>query len=226
MEQRPDPSGGRPFSQGISCYKPFLSAVWRTGIEPLDRTETLIDREAEDRRLSAFLKLIAKGNEAAFTHLYQATSKSIFFYLFRFLQDRDAAEDVMVEVFTAVWKGAARFEGRSKVTTWLFGIARNQALQALRKQRHHDALEDHEDLADSEAPALDESLADRESVQRALQQISPKRREVLDLVFFHNMAYGEIAELLGIPVNTVKTRVYYAKEALKHALVRERGTMP
>ncbi|MGD8386318.1 MAG: RNA polymerase sigma factor, partial [Desulfobacteraceae bacterium] len=69
-------------------------------------------------------------------------------------------------------------------------------------------------------------LADRESVQRALQQISPKRREVLDLVFFHNMAYGEIAELLGIPVNTVKTRVYYAKEALKHALVRERGTMP
>jgi RNA polymerase sigma-70 factor (ECF subfamily) len=188
----------------------------------LDTTEAPIDREAEDRRLSGFVRLIAKGNEAAFTNLYNATSRSIFFYLIRFLQDRDTAEDVMVEVFTVVWKSAARFEGRSKVTTWLFGIARNQALQAIRKQRHHDALEDHEDLADSQAPDLVESLADREIVQRALRLISPKRREILDLVFFHDMDYGEIAELLGIPLNTVKTRVYYAKEALKQALGRER----
>jgi RNA polymerase sigma-70 factor (ECF subfamily) len=168
------------------------------------------------------MRLVAEGNEAAFTNLYNATSKPVYYYLFRFLQDRDTAEDALVEVYTAVWKSAGNFQGRSRVTTWLFGIARNQALQALRKQRHHDALEDHEDLADSEAPDLDESLANRESVQRALNRISPKRREILDLVFFHEMDYGEIAEVLGIPVNTVKTRVYYAKEALKQALAEER----
>lgn len=192
----------------------------------MDRTEAPTDRETEERRLSDYVRLTAKGNEAAFTNLYNATSKSVFFYLFRFLQDRDTAEDVMVEVFTVVWKSAARFEGRSKVTTWLFGIARNQALQVLRKQRYHDALKDHEDLAHPEGPDLDTTLADRESVQRGLRLISPKRREILDLVFFHDMDYGEIAELLGIPVNTVKTRVYYAKEALKQALRRERRQMP
>ena len=159
------------------------------------------------------LERVAGGDRDAFRELYDATARRIYFYLYRLLQDDALAEDVQMEVYVEVWKGAGNFRGQSKVTTWMFGIARNLAFKTLRKQRNHANIDDYGSLEDPDQPDLD--APDRQRVvKQAMTMISVKHREVLDLVFFQQMRYQEIASLLDVSVNTVKTRVYYAKAAL------------
>ena len=163
------------------------------------------------------LERVAKGDRDAFRELYDRTSKRIYFYLYRLLQDASRAEDVQMEVYVEVWKGAGNFRGQSKATTWMFGIARNLAFKAMRKERSHANIDDYVSLEDPNQPDLD--APDRQRIVKiAMTRISAKHREVLDLVFFQQMRYQEIADLLEVSVNTVKTRVYYAKAALSTAM--------
>ena len=153
----------------------------------------------DDKRLMA---RIARGDRQAFTALYESTSTPVFHYLQRFLRSREGAEDMLIEVYTQVWQGAGKFRGQSKVRTWIFGIARNLALNELRR------------TSNRPMDPLPETLAD------ALTELSAKHREIIDLVFFHEMLYSEIATLLDISVNTVKTRIHYAKAALENEILR------
>lgn len=163
------------------------------------------------------LKGVAAGDREAFRTLYDLTSRRIYFYLYRLLQEASLAEDVQMEVYVQVWKSARNFRGQSKVTTWMFGIARNLALKEMRRQRSHANIDDYNHLADPDPTDLD--APDRQRIlQRGMKMISAKHREVLDLVFFHQLRYQEIAGLLDISVNTVKTRVHYAKAALRKAM--------
>ena len=163
------------------------------------------------------LPRVAEGDREAFRELYDLTSRRIYFYLYRLLQDAEQAEDVQMEVYVQVWKGAGTFRGQSKATTWMFGIARNLAMKAMRKQRHHANIDDYAHLEDPHQPDLD--APDRKRiVAKAMAMISSKHREVLDFVFFQQMRYQEIADLLDVSVNTVKTRVYYAKAALQKTM--------
>lgn len=158
------------------------------------------------------LERVAKGDREAFRDLYDLTSKRIYFYLYRLLRDATRAEDVQMEVYVEVWKGAGTFRGQSKATTWMFGIARNLAFKAMRKERDHANIDDFVSLEDPNQPDLD--APDRQRiVHKAMGLISAKHREVLDFVFFQQLRYQDIAAILDIPVNTVKTRVYYAKAA-------------
>ena len=178
----------------------------------MDRT-TSTDREA------GLLAEVARGDREAFRELYDLTARSVYFFLYRMVQEEALAEDLQVEVFAQVWKGADRFQGRSKVKTWILGIARNLAMNALRKRRYHLDIDDCHGLADETLP--DPDAADRKRcLGRAMTELSDKHREVLDLVFYQQMNYNEIGELLSVSVNTVKTRVFYAKDALKKALER------
>ena len=163
------------------------------------------------------LKRVAEGDRNAFRELYDMTSRRIYFYLYRLLQDASLAEDVQMDVYVEVWKSAANFRGQSKVTTWVFGIARNLAFKTMRQQRSHANIDDYISLEDPNQPDLD--APDRQRiVKHAMTMISVKHREVLDLVFFQQMRYQEIASLLDVSVNTVKTRVYYAKAALQKSM--------
>jgi RNA polymerase sigma-70 factor (ECF subfamily) len=168
-------------------------------------------------REARLLEKVAEGDHAAFRELYESMSRSLYFYLYRMLRDESLAEDVQVEVFTQVWKGAGKFRGQSQVKTWIFGIARNLAMNALRKHRHHANIDDYQDIADVGQP--DPEDADRRRfLQKAMDMISDKHRDVLDYVFYQQMTYQEIAEILDISENTVKTRVFYAKAALRKAI--------
>jgi RNA polymerase sigma-70 factor (ECF subfamily) len=170
---------------------------------------------------SELLKRVSHGDEEAFRELYDITHKKVFFYLYRLLQDRDTAEDILIETFTEVWKGAKNYEGRAQVRTWILAIARNRAMKELRKRRVHQRknIDDYPHLTDGDMP--DAELADRKRIIKdAMLKISDKHREVLDLVFFHEMNYQEASEILNVPVNTVKTRVFYAKEALRNAFIQ------
>jgi RNA polymerase sigma-70 factor (ECF subfamily) len=150
--------------------------------------------------------------------LYDLIHKKVYFYLFRLLKDKESAEDVMVETFTEVWKCADKYKGMSQARTWVFGIARNLAMNAMRKDKVHDDIDDYPQLSDNRAlnsEVIREASDRRRVIMSALARISSKHREVLDLVFFHEMKYQEISKVLDIPLTTVKTRVFYAKDALK-----------
>ncbi len=167
---------------------------------------------------SKLLKLAAKGDENAFRQLYDSTYGKVSSYLYRLISDETLVEDVLVETYAAVWKGAKNFKGKSKVTTWIIGIARNTAMNELRKlKKPQEDIDAHYDIADDSLP--DTESFDRPGlIKKALLKLSVKHREILDLVFFHEMKYPEVSELLNIPVSTVKTRVFYAKDALKDVL--------
>jgi len=164
-----------------------------------------------------FIKRISEGSEDAFRRLYDLTHKKTYFFLNRLLRDKATAEDIMVETYTEVWNGAKSFRGSSRVTTWIIGIARNLAMNQFKKLKTHDNIEDFPELSDNSMPDA-EPLNRHDLLKKAMSRLSVKHSEILDLVFFHEMTYKEISELLDISVNTVKTRVFYAKDALKDSL--------
>ncbi len=171
----------------------------------------MIDREFE------LLGKVSEGDERAFNELYHLTHRKVYSYLYRLLQQKSIVEDVLVETYTEVWRGAKKFKGYSRGVTWILGIARNLAMNELRKTKFHEDIDDFPELPNGKE--LDVEGPDRRRLLRkAMASLSTKHREVLDLVFFQEMNYQEVSEILRIPVNTVKTRVFYAKEVLKVAL--------
>jgi RNA polymerase sigma-70 factor (ECF subfamily) len=165
----------------------------------------------------------AAGDHAAFEQLYRLYERRVFHYVCTLVQDRAVAEEIVIDAMTAVWLRASTFSHTSRLSTWIFGIARHKAMDALRQMVRH-----HRDTALEEAvkmPVCQESAVEtlqREDMaaltQQALKQLSTEHQEVLRLVFYEELSYDEIAGLLSIPVNTVKTRVFYAKQRLKQQL--------
>jgi RNA polymerase sigma-70 factor, ECF subfamily len=149
----------------------------------------------------------------------------VYRFVLRLAGDETIAEDVVSEVFYEVWRQAARFEARSQVSTWLLAIARYRTLTALK--RRHDARLENDDAAEIEDPAADPELAvqtkDRNDILRqCLTQLPPAQREVIDLIYYHEKSAAEVAAIVGIPRNTVKTRMFSARKKLSE-LLKEAG---
>ena len=124
------------------------------------------------------------------------------------------AEDLLSEVFLDVWRQAGRFECRSSVSTWLMSIARHKALSAWRRRTDAELDEKIEaTIADPADDALQEKDRD-ELLRRALTRLSPERRQVIDLVYYHEKSVDEVAQILDVPPATVKTRMFYARKRL------------
>ena len=169
------------------------------------------------------LAKVAQKNKKAFEELYKLLSQKVFYFLYRLLQSKESAEDVLMEVFSTVWNTAGKFKGNSKVATWIFGIARNLALNEMRKNKKHQGEELYETIQDKKSNREHRAFESSTQVQKALSLLSFKHREILDLVFFHEATYLEISQILEIPENTVKTRVFYAKAALKEQILEMEG---
>jgi RNA polymerase sigma-70 factor (ECF subfamily) len=164
---------------------------------------------------------IAQGDRLAMQVLFARHHVRVYRFVLRFVGDPAAAEDLISEVFLDVWRQAGRFEGRSAVSTWLLAIARFKALSALRK-RPDEELDD-EAAAAIEDPADDpEVVAQKkdksEVLRKCLTALSPEHREIIDLVYYHEKSVEEVAEIVGIPENTVKTRMFYARKKLAELL--------
>jgi RNA polymerase sigma-70 factor (ECF subfamily) len=179
---------------------------------------------AQDNSDAALVEAIAAGDKHALQVLYGRHHVKVYRFALRFLRDESTAEDMVSEVFIDVWRQADRFERRCQVSTWLLAIARNKAFTALRS-RHAEALDD-TTAATLEDPANDPELElqakDRSNVlRRCLTQLSPEHREMIDLVYYHEKSINEVAEIVGIPLNTVKTRTFYARKRLSELLAAE-----
>lgn len=161
---------------------------------------------------------IAKGDEEALRRLYEITSRSVYQYIFSFVNNKETTEDIMIETFTHVWLSARNFKGDSRVLTWIFGIARNLTMNEIKKRDYR-----HNELTNTEHCQADQFRLTAENeagqlIYLALKKLPLKHREVIDLIFIHEMTYEEVAKILDIPINTVKTRIFYAKEKLREIL--------
>jgi len=171
------------------------------------------------------IRQIAEGNKLAMRALFARHQLKVYRFALRILRDAAAAEDVVSETFVDAWQHAGRFEGRSTVSTWLLGIARHKALSACNR-RSTESL-DCEVALNVVDPANDPEveLGRKDTgmlIRRCLGALSPEHAEIIDLVYYQEKSIKEIVEILGIPDNTVKTRMFYARKRLA-ALVAAEG---
>ena len=164
---------------------------------------------------------IAKGDRLAMQVLFARHHVRVYRFVLRLVGNPSVAEDLISEVFLDVWRQADRFEGRSAVSTWMLAIARFKALSALRKkpdeELDEEAAEAIEDTSDNPEVALEKK--DKSAVLRqCLEKLSPEHKEIIDLVYYHEKSVEEVAEIVGIPENTVKTRMFYARKKLAELL--------
>lgn len=169
-----------------------------------------------------WVRQIAQGDEASFDKLFRCYAPRIFRFAMSYLNDRAHAEEVVQETMIAVWKSAKNYKEQSQVSSWILGIARNKALDRARaRQREPELIQEKLDRRASTC-ATPEQITKRETqaerIRAALEKLSPEHREVLMLAFYDDLSYSEIAQILGCPEGTVKSRVYYAKEQLKKIL--------
>jgi RNA polymerase sigma-70 factor, ECF subfamily len=160
---------------------------------------------------------IAAGDKLAMQVLFARHRTSIYRWLLRFVSNETLAEDLLSEVFLDVWRQANRFENRSSVSTWLMSIARFKALSTPRRRVDLELDEEIEtiiaDPVDDPEAALQEKHRGK-LIRRALTQLSPEHREIIDLVYYHEKSIAECADILGIPAATVKSRIFYARKKL------------
>jgi RNA polymerase sigma-70 factor, ECF subfamily len=175
---------------------------------------------------AALIAKVATGNRLAMQVLFARHHARVYRFIFRLLGSEAAAEDLTSEVFLGVWRHAHRFEARSSVTTWLLAIARYKALAELRRRPElacDEAAAQTSDPADD--PEATFAIKHRgEIVRDCLGRLSRRHREVIDLVYYHGKSVQEAAAILGIPGNTVKTRMFHARKNLSEVLAA-RGVM-
>jgi RNA polymerase sigma-70 factor, ECF subfamily len=156
--------------------------------------------------------------------LLPAFRRKVFGLAYSFLRDREAAEDVTQEVFIKVWRALPGFDGRASISTWIYTIARNASLSALRARRSQSSLSDPEVMEAVEAinpvPAAD-VIADRAAILRLVDQLPAKQRQVIMLFYMEAQSHEEVAAMLAMPVGTVKTLLHRARTRLTAAA----GTM-
>ena len=169
----------------------------------------------------ALIARIAGHDRDAMRALYLRYNVRVYRFALRLVRNDTVAEDVVSDVFLDVWRQAGSFEGRSAVSTWLLAIARFKALSVLRRKPE-------DELTEERAAVLADPMDDPETavgkidtgaiLRQCLKSLSREHREVIDLVYYHEKSVEEVAEIVGIPEATVKTRMFYARKKLSGML--------
>ena len=171
-----------------------------------------------DARLMELVR--AERRDEAIALLLPAFRRRVFGLAYSFLRDREAAEDVTQEVFIKVWRALPRYDGRASMSTWIYTIARNASLSALRSRRPQSSLSDAEVMEAVEgvdpAPSADAGV-DRAAILRLVEQLPTRQRQVIMLFYMEEQSHEEVAAMLAMPVGTVKTLLHRARARLSAA---------
>lgn len=187
------------------------------------------------------MQLYQDGDAHAFELLLRRYERKIFYFCFRFIHNRELANDLTQETFLRVIKGVDRYTPKAKFTTWLYTIARNLCIDALRHARHrrHPSL-DHPFRGDPDGRTLGEKVAGRspegfgrtdageirQRIEEAIGRLSDEQREVFVMREFQRIPFKEIARIVGVPEGTIKSRMRYALENLRLALADYAAELP
>jgi RNA polymerase sigma-70 factor, ECF subfamily len=174
----------------------------------------------EDTIDRGLLAAVAQSDRTAFDQFYRRYETRVYGYVKGIVRDHHTTEDIVVATMTTVWRIAASYASKSRVSTWILGIARHKAIDDLRSRMRQPAAVPVESISELEEPsptASDIVGAEqlRQAMHEAMSLLSTEHREALRLAYYEDLPYGEIAELLDIPANTVKSRVFYAKQELR-----------
>lgn len=163
------------------------------------------------------VKRLVAGDQTAMKALFAAHHLRVYRYVVRIVGREDIAEDVVTEVFLDLWRQAAAFEGRSSLATWLLAMARNKAYSALRRRQDlpldEETAQAIEDLDDTPEVHV-QKLSKANVLRDCLGRLSAEHREVVELVYYHEKSVEDVSRILGIPENTVKTRMFHARKRL------------
>jgi RNA polymerase sigma-70 factor (ECF subfamily) len=168
---------------------------------------------------------IAGGDRLAMQVLFARHHVRVYRFVLRLVRNEATAEDLISDVFLDVWRQAGKFEGRSAVSTWMLSIARFKALSALRRKPEQELDEETAEQIEDHADDPETALAKKDKaavLRQALSKLSADHREIVDLVYYHEKSVEEVAEIVGIPEATVKTRMFYARKKLSEIL-KEQG---
>ena len=189
------------------------------------RPTTIPTVSAETRSDDELIAMVAAGDHRAFEELHRRYARSVLGIALRRLGDRGRAEDATQDTFASVWRSAGRFDpARGKATSWLYTVARNAIVDGLRR-RPEPTVDDPPELPAAD-PRPDEA-AEREwvawRVHRALEALPADERSLLELAYWSGLSQSEIAERVGIPLGTVKTRTRSALRRLADELGDDLG---
>ena len=192
------------------------------GVKRIEKPSAAERPECESDIL--LISRVSGGDRPAFEALYRRYRVRLERFLANLVRHPQLAEEVLDDTLLVVWERAAGFKGESKLSTWIFAIAYRKAMKALR--RYDAPVEDHdaENRAspdDGPEQAFGQTRL-RDLLREAMTELSPEHRGVIELTYFNDLSYREIAEIMGCPVDTVKTRMFYARLKLR-ALLGQRG---
>jgi len=179
---------------------------------------------AAELRQADLIRAVAEGDQQALAALYDATSRIVYGLLLRILSDASAAEEVLLDVYTQVWRQAGAYSpARGTSLAWLTTIARSRAIDRLRRGRQEQQRT--EPLEEATLGAIGESAEEevragevRAIVRAALDALAPEQREVIELAYYGGMSHSEIAAARGLPLGTVKTRTRLGMMRLREML--------
>ncbi|HWT01698.1 MAG TPA: sigma-70 family RNA polymerase sigma factor [Pyrinomonadaceae bacterium] len=185
------------------------------------------EQSARNQEVAALIGKAAGGDQQAVSELYDATSRMIYGLVLRILGDEAAAEEVLLDVFMQVWRQASSYDAeRGSPLAWLATIARSRAIDRLRAGRQH--WQRTSSLETVSQQSTGESLEEaayvtelRAIVREALASLSAEQREALELAYYAGMSHSEIAERLGQPLGTVKTRIRLGMMKLRELIKPE-----
>jgi RNA polymerase sigma-70 factor (ECF subfamily) len=197
----------------------IAAALDRPVVQPRERQATL----PQDPTDAALVQAIVEGSPDAFEHLYRRYARSVFGLALRRLGDRELAEETTQEVFVALWRSARGYQReRGSVSAWLYAIARNAVVDRARHRREPPVEHVEEEPSEDPGPA-EQAEASWVSwrMHSALSHLPEREREVIELAYWSGLAQSEVAERLGIPLGTVKTRTRSALQRLADILEQE-----
>lgn len=185
-----------------------------------DLVGALEPREALELPEAQLLGRAGRGDRRAFTELVRRHEARVRALLLRLCGDRTLSDDLAQEVFLRAFRGLVGFQGRSAFGTWIYRIAYNVYLNHHTRTRRHVALpEDYDARAAAPEDALSAPRADlRRDLEGAIEGLPERYRAVVVLYYLHEVSYPEIAEILDLPLGTVKTHLHRAKRLLRRAM--------
>jgi RNA polymerase sigma-70 factor (ECF subfamily) len=191
-------------------------------------------KPAQDQEWARLIARTAQGDQAALATFYDLTSPQVFGFIYKILNNREAAEEVTLDVYTQVWRQAHTYDqARGAPGAWLMMLARTRAIDRFRAGAvEHGRIESLDAVelfaSDGDTPEQDvEGQERRRYVQQALAVLTAEQRQVIALAYFYGLSQSEIAEKLQLPLGTVKTRIRLGMMKLREALAPyEAGLTP
>jgi RNA polymerase sigma-70 factor (ECF subfamily) len=194
-------------------------------MRPVQPNPPTADPVSPDEEEAALLRQAAGNDVRAFELLYRAYYRRLTRFLEQVTRKPHLNDEILNDTMLVVWRKAHAFTGSSRVSTWIFAIAYNKAMKALRREpRLQEVLPETDTDGTTGSVGPETELIDRESrlrVRHLLSLLSAEQRAVIELTYYHGYAYKDIAAVVGCPVATVKTRMFHARRKLREMLIAQ-----